>query len=998
MEPLGLVGEARERREPYRSLPLRVVAFLAAACFAAPGPAAGQGDSWRGSSSLLIPRRLLAAAAEGGKIYTFGGCGSPCFAPPLHTSTLEETRVEVFDGQSWTIKNRMPAIVFGAAAAAGDDHLIYLFGGYLTGDAAWQYTPGSDSWSRKANLPTPRFGLAAVALRGKIYVLGGSDGTSPSRALEVYNPLTNTWQTKAPMPTARVFLGAAAIGRKIYAVGGSPDCCGDAVTGVLEIYDTDADRWTTGAPLPVAQQVSAVAGVDGRVFTFGGFIPGAGVQGATFEYAPTTNTWTARAAMPLARDQAPAVVVDDKVHVLGGSVNCHCQALATHQSYTPNLPPLEADLEIVKGDGGVTVVSCGEPAGYMIEAINRGPDPVTGAAVRDLFPSKLEAAMWTCTASAGARCAAPAGSGSIDARVDLPVFGSVRYVVSGTIRSGTSGTIVNAASIDPPAGVLDRNLANNRSVDENSIVCTALLRITKTDDRDSVAPGDRPLYRIVVSNDSPTPVIVTVTDDLEASGLEAVRWCGGVGGAGCTPFKPGNLVDTVTVPAHGTITYQATGTVPSTCLDRIENRACVESPGQATLCATDIDRIEPKEADLSVVLTGPAVVRRGGQADYKVAIHNAGPCPATDVRLEFPSPSGFVPPIPGPGLCGNVFPCELEPIPAGGDVSVAASFEVADDAPCGAVPVSVHVASFSDPNDDNDSSGVVTRVECDLTITKTDGLDTAPPGATLLYTITVGNPNAAAVAVRVTDVFPTELRQVRWCPGALCVPNRPSELDDTTEVPAGGSAVYRVQAVVSCLFSGILANTAEASPVGDPALRVSATDETRIVPPPGVTGCCADIEGAFVVGQEITYIFVLWNGGPTNQFPEFEDVLPPGLTLVDATATRPNVMMLGNTASWSGPLLIGENVIIRVKAKIDMGTAGITICNQGIFKFDADGDGTNESIGATDDPSLPGTEDPCCMKVVAVDAIPVLSGAGIAALVLLLAGWALRGLRRRARE
>ncbi|HXU33674.1 MAG TPA: hypothetical protein VN851_24150, partial [Thermoanaerobaculia bacterium] len=138
-------------------MPLLASAFVGAALLAAAVPAAGQGNSWAEPSSLSIPRRLLAAAADGGKIYTFGGCGSPCYAPPLHTSTTEERRVEVYDGQSWTLKNPIPAIIFGAAAAAGNDHLIYLFGGYLTGNAVWQYTPTSDSWSRKANLPTPRF-------------------------------------------------------------------------------------------------------------------------------------------------------------------------------------------------------------------------------------------------------------------------------------------------------------------------------------------------------------------------------------------------------------------------------------------------------------------------------------------------------------------------------------------------------------------------------------------------------------------------------------------------------------------------------------------------------------------------------------------------------------------------------------------------------------------------------------------------------------------------
>jgi uncharacterized repeat protein (TIGR01451 family) len=459
------------------------------------------------------------------------------------------------------------------------------------------------------------------------------------------------------------------------------------------------------------------------------------------------------------------------------------------------------------------------------------------------------------------------------------------------------------------------------------------------------------------------------------------------------------LVDTVTVPAHGSVTYQATGTVPCPCdASQIENRACVQAvqePVQEPVCFEDIDRIEPFGADLSVALTGPALVRRGDVADYEVKIHNAGPCTARNVQLEFPPPVGFTPIlVPGP----------IDPIPAGEDDVVTARFKVNEDAACATVPANVHVTSPCDHNGSNDSSSVGTLVKCPPpipVITKTDGLATAPPGATLTYTIKVTNPDTTeSLPVLVTDLFPPELLEAAWCREPDCVPFLPGNLKDPTDLPAGGSTVYRAQGVVSCEFSGILSNTATASTLGDPAIQTSATDETLIVPDPGLTGCCAGIDGVFVEGQTIIYTFVLWNGGPATQGDnlghEFEDVLPPGLMLLDVTATCGNLpcgtaTMSGNTATWDGALAVGENVIIWVKAKINGGTDGTTICNQGTFHFDADGDGTNESSGVTDDPFLPGAADPCCIRV--SSEIPALSVAGIAALVLLLCAGALWRLR-----
>src|SRR5262245_45441770 len=176
---------------------LGLLALLGALALICAHPVLAEEDRWVRLTSMQPPRRLLAAAAAAdGKIYTFGGCGSPCFEPPLHTSTDEETRVQVYDPSTdtWQEKKRMSAILFGAAAASVG-RKGYTFGGYVTPNLTQEYNPDSDTepWTKKRPMPTPRHGLAAVAFKDKIYVLGGSDGKSPSDALEIYHPETNTW-------------------------------------------------------------------------------------------------------------------------------------------------------------------------------------------------------------------------------------------------------------------------------------------------------------------------------------------------------------------------------------------------------------------------------------------------------------------------------------------------------------------------------------------------------------------------------------------------------------------------------------------------------------------------------------------------------------------------------------------------------------------------------------------------------------------------------------
>ena len=346
-----------------------LAATLCAVCWTT--AALGAPDSWSELSSLPTQRRLLAAAAMGGKIYTFGGCGSPCFEPPLHNDTFEETRVEVLDlaTGAWSARPPLPAILFGAAAAAPGNGRIYVFGGYLTGNLVLEYDPDTSSWATKSPMPTPRYGLAAVVLDGMVYALGGS---GPSGALEVYDPATDRWSRRAPLPTARVFLAAAALGGKIYALGGSPDAAGGSQSAAVEVYDPAADAWTAAAPLPVAEQLSAAAALNGKIYAFGGFVPGSGVRGATYEYDPAANAWTARSPMPAARDQAPAVVADGLAYVLGGSTDCHCRAVGTTEVYTPpQTPPNPSPpcVRLTKTDG-LTAVAPGEPLAYRIRVTN----------------------------------------------------------------------------------------------------------------------------------------------------------------------------------------------------------------------------------------------------------------------------------------------------------------------------------------------------------------------------------------------------------------------------------------------------------------------------------------------------------------------------------------------------------------------------------------------------------------------------------------------------
>ena len=155
---------------------------------------------------------------------------------------------------TWTLKFPMFQARAGLAAAAIDGKL-YAVGGAVhdVGGAALPvntlevYDPVTDRWTFKRRMPTPRLGLAAAAIDGKLYAAGGNAGISFFNTLEVYDPVANTWTTLAPMPRTRSGLAAAAIGGQLYAAGGSID--GFTEFNDLQVYQTPAiPTITAGGP------------------------------------------------------------------------------------------------------------------------------------------------------------------------------------------------------------------------------------------------------------------------------------------------------------------------------------------------------------------------------------------------------------------------------------------------------------------------------------------------------------------------------------------------------------------------------------------------------------------------------------------------------------------------------------------------------------------------------------------------------------------------------
>ncbi|HEY7662663.1 MAG TPA: kelch repeat-containing protein, partial [Xanthobacteraceae bacterium] len=82
--------------------------------------------------------------------------------------------------------------------------------------AALAQSPGG-SWVQKTPMPAVRGEVAAAAVGGKLYALGGSVAGKAVARNEEYDPATDRWRERAPLPQARDHLGVAVLDGKILA-------------------------------------------------------------------------------------------------------------------------------------------------------------------------------------------------------------------------------------------------------------------------------------------------------------------------------------------------------------------------------------------------------------------------------------------------------------------------------------------------------------------------------------------------------------------------------------------------------------------------------------------------------------------------------------------------------------------------------------------------------------------------------------------------------------
>lgn len=196
---------------------------------------------------------------------------------------------------------------------------------------------------------------------------------------------------------------------------------------------------------------------------------------------------------------------------------------------------IAADLSISTTDG-LSLVNRGGALRYTTVVTNAGSNAVTGALVRDAFPSALSGTInWTCTTTGGATCgggASTTGSGTINRTVNMPVGSTITFTTtSGSVSASTLlASISNTATVTVPGAYAEQTPANNTATDTTTIQGYHLAASTATSVNTSASQWS-------------ASVTVTVHDASHNPAQNVVingTWVlGGSGGTSCTTNASG---------------------------------------------------------------------------------------------------------------------------------------------------------------------------------------------------------------------------------------------------------------------------------------------------------------------------------------------------------------------------------------------------------------------------------------------------------------------------
>lgn len=266
--------------------------------------------AWLTGASLPEPRTEVAAAPLQGRIVVVGG---------LLASGGNSRRVDAYDARtdSWSRLPDLPLSVDHAAAASWRGKVVVV-GGYGTDRSPLRkaFLYDGSGWRGLPAPPEERAAAAAAATSdGRLWVVGGRTRSGLATRMLVLDLRTLRWSSQ-PGPRPREHLAATALGGRVYAIGGRVAGY-DTNLGTVEAYNPSGRRWLRLPDLPDPRGGAGAAALAGRIVSVGGEAP-EGTKRTVWTLRPGARAWTALPDLLTPRHGLAVVALRGRVWAIAG--------------------------------------------------------------------------------------------------------------------------------------------------------------------------------------------------------------------------------------------------------------------------------------------------------------------------------------------------------------------------------------------------------------------------------------------------------------------------------------------------------------------------------------------------------------------------------------------------------------------------------------------------------------------------------------------------------
>lgn len=219
-------------------------------------------DTWYLESSMPTARHSLSSAVIDGWIYAVGG--------HVANSRSENERWNGDPCEPW--QSKAPVYARSSPGVAAYNGELYVFGGnhYGTGLSRFDiYNPTTDTWRIGGDIPVAGTPHRALTFDDKIYVLNYPYGQPGAGELWTYDPVADTWDTSIPlMNVSRQSCELQAVCGRIYAIGGND---GSGAVSSVESWAPGEGSWRMEPSLNIARSGFASAVIGNDIYVFGGY-------------------------------------------------------------------------------------------------------------------------------------------------------------------------------------------------------------------------------------------------------------------------------------------------------------------------------------------------------------------------------------------------------------------------------------------------------------------------------------------------------------------------------------------------------------------------------------------------------------------------------------------------------------------------------------------------------------------------------------------------------